>query len=172
MHDLAAESDFAGIRDHGAAKRLDHRRLACAVVAYDRENLSGVEIEVGVVERSDPAIALDERASLQDRFDAHLETLRIHWSRATAIMIRTPIANSCQSTSRPASDTAERNTPTISAPISVPTIEPRPPNRLVPPITTAVILSRLPLAPAVGLIAPMRPISAQPAIAAMSPART
>ena len=31
-------------------------------------------------------------------------------------MISTPMANSCHSTSSPASDTAERNTPTISAP--------------------------------------------------------
>ena len=88
------------------------------------------------------------------------------------MMISTPMANSCQSTSRPASETAERNTPTISAPISVPTIEPRPPNRLVPPITTAVMLSRFAFSPAVGLMAPMRPISAQPAIAEISPART
>ena len=87
-------------------------------------------------------------------------------------MISTPMANSCHSTSSPASETAERNTPTISAPISVPMIEPRPPNRLVPPITTAVMLSRLAFAPAVGLIAPIRPISAQPAIAEMSPAST
>ena len=65
---------------------------------------------------------------------------------------------------------AERNTPTISAPTTVPTIEPRPPNRLVPPITTAVMLLRF-MFPAVGLIAPTRPISAQPAIAAMRPAR-
>ena len=57
------------------------------------------------------------------------------------------MANSCQSTSSPASDTAERKTPTISAPTSVPTIEPRPPNRLVPPITTAVMLSRLAFSP-------------------------
>src|SRR5271170_7175273 len=102
-----------------------------------------------MVERGHAAVALDELSPDENGFDAHFETLRIHWSRATATMIRTPMANSCHSTSSPASDTAERNTP---------------------PITTAVMLSRLPLAPAVGLIAPMRPISAQPAIAAISPA--
>ena len=68
-------------------------------------------------------------------------------------MISTPTVNSCQSTSRPASARPLRNTPTISAPISVPTIEPRPPNRLVPPITTAVIESRLAVWPACGLTA-------------------
>ena len=71
--------------------------------------------------------------------------------------------NSCQSTSTPASARPLRNTPTISAPISVPTIEPRPPNRLVPPITTAVMESRLAVAPESELTAPMRPISTQPA---------
>src|SRR5271157_1567267 len=170
VHDIARKADFAGVGNHGAANSLDERRLSGAVIADDREDLARIEIEVGVVERGDAAVAFDELAAGEDGFDAHFETLRIHWSSATATMMSTPIANSCQSTSSPASDTAERNTPTISAPTRVPTIEPRPPNRLVPPITTAVMLSRLPLAPAVGLIAPMRPISAQPAIAAMSPA--
>ncbi len=82
-----------------------------------------------MVERGDAAVALDELAAGEDRFDAHFDTLRIHWSSATATMISTPMANSCHSTSRPASETAERNTPTISAPTSVPMIEPRPPNR-------------------------------------------
>src|SRR5271170_1886831 len=172
IHNLSAEPDFAGVRNHRAAERLYESGFPRAVVADHGKDLVRIEIEVGVIERSHTAVALDELSPDQNGFDAHFETLRIHWSRATATMIRTPMANSCHSTSSPASDTAERNTPTISAPISVPIIEPRPPNRLVPPITTAVMLSRLPLAPAVGLIAPMRPISAQPAIAAMNPART
>src|SRR6185437_12665115 len=172
MHDLAAETDLARVRDHGAAKRLDQGRFASAVVANDREDLARIEFEVGVIERGDATIALDELSRGEDGFDTHFETLRIHWSSATAMMMRTPMANSCQSTSRPASETAERKTPTIRAPITVPTIEPRPPNRLVPPITTAVMLSRLAFSAAVGLIAPTRPISAQPAIAAMRPAST
>ena len=53
---------------------------------------------------------------------------------------------------------------------SVPMIEPRPPNRLVPPITTAVIESRFDIWPASGLTAPIRPISTQPPIAQISPA--
>ena len=68
-------------------------------------------------------------------------------ARATAfgrhvVIMDEPTANSCHSTSTPESARPLRNTPTISAPISVPMIEPRPPNRLVPPITTAVMLSR------------------------------
>src|SRR5271166_402597 len=171
-HDLSVEADLAGVRDHSAADRLDQGRLAGAVVADDRQDLVRVEIEIRVVERGDAAVALDQLPAGDDGFDAHLETLRIHWSRATATMIRTPMANSCQSTSRPASDTAERNTPTMSAPTRVPMIEPRPPNRLVPPITTAVMLLRFMFSPAVGLMAPTRPMSAQPAIAAMRPAKT
>src|SRR5579863_2850336 len=171
MHDLAGEPDFSGIGNDGAAERFDERRLAGAVVADHGENLARKEIEVGLVERGNAAVPLDEAARLKDRFGAHCDTLRIHWSSATATMINTPMANSCHSTSSPARETLERNTPTISAPIKVPTIEPRPPKRLVPPITTAVMLSRLAFSPAVGLIAPMRPISAQPAIAAISPAK-
>src|SRR5579872_2535841 len=163
MHDLAAETDLARIRDHGAAKRLDQGRLPGAVVADHREDLAWIQFEVGMIERSDATIALDELPRREDGFDAHFDTLRIHWSSATAMMISTP---------RPASETAERKTPTISAPMTVPTIEPRPPNRLVPPMTTAVMLSRLAFSPAVGLIAPTRPMSAQPAIAAMRPAST
>ena len=45
-------------------------------------------------------------------------------------------------TSTPISVSPLRNTPTITAPISVPMMLPRPPNRLVPPRTTAVMLSR------------------------------
>jgi len=110
-----------------------------------------------VVERGDAPVALDERTRLQDRFDAHCETLRIHWSSATATMISTPIANSCQSTSSPASDTAERKTADDQGADQRADDGAAPPNRLVPPITTAVMLSRLAFSPAVGLIAPMRP---------------
>ena len=45
-------------------------------------------------------------------------------------------------TSTPISVSPLRNTPTITAPISVPMMLPRPPKRLVPPMTTAVMLSR------------------------------
>ena len=71
------------------------------------------------------------------------------------MMMRKPMVNSCHSTSSPASASPLRKKPTISAPISVPMIDPRPPNRLVPPMTTAVMLSRLVMAPPSGLIAPI-----------------
>src|SRR5690349_23241613 len=132
------------IRCDGAGQRLDQRRLAGAVVANHRQDLAWVEVEIRMVERGDAAEPLHEAAALQDRsWACHAETLRSHWSIATATMIRKPTANSCHSTSTPDSARPLRNTPTMSAPISVPTMEPRPPNRLVPPITTAVMLSRL-----------------------------
>src|SRR6202042_1191708 len=155
VNDFPAKPNFARVGNDRAAESLDQRRLAGPVVPNDRQDLPRVKVEVGVVERGDPPVTLDEAASREGRFDRHFDTLRIHWSRATATMIRTPIANSCQSTSSPARETAERNTPTISA-----------------PITTAVMLSRLAFSPAVGLMAPTRPISAQPAIAAIRPAST
>ncbi len=57
-----------------------------------------------------------------------------------------------------------RSTPTISVPISVPTTLPRPPNRLVPPITTAVMLSRLAVCSAFGSALGMRPSASQAAM--------
>ncbi len=68
---------------------------------------SGIEVEIGVVERGHPAVALDQAARLQRMRLARAPfidepTFRIHWSMATATMIRTPTVNSCQSASTPA----------------------------------------------------------------------
>src|SRR4029077_20890033 len=126
VNDFSTQPNLAGVGNDCAAEGLDQSRLARAIVPNDREDLAGIEVEVGVVERSDAPIALDEAASRDGRFDAHFDTLRIHWSSATATIIRTPMANSCQSTSSPARETAERKTPTISAATSVPMIGPSP----------------------------------------------
>ena len=56
------------------------------------------------------------------------------------------------------------------APSSEPKIAPRPPNRLVPPITTAVIESRLRVEPVLGLAAATLPIIIQAVIAKIKPA--
>ena len=53
------------------------------------------------------------------------------------------MAKFCQYGLTPASVSPMRNTVTTSAPTRVPERRPRPPNKLVPPITTAVIVSRL-----------------------------
>src|ERR1700687_108897 len=50
-----------------------------------------------------------------------------------------------------------RKMPTIRVPTSVPRTLPRPPNRLVPPTTTAVMLSRLAHCPACGSPDPRPP---------------
>ena len=60
------------------------------------------------------------------------------------IIIKQPKANRCHKTSSPAIDNPELKTPTINAPNNDPIIVPRPPKREVPPITTAVIESKLP----------------------------
>ena len=86
------------------AEHLDQRRLAGAVVADDAEDLARHEIEIGVVERGDAAVALDEAARLENRLDvcrAHADTFLIHWSSVTATMISTPTVKSCHRTSRP-----------------------------------------------------------------------
>src|SRR6185312_2712523 len=154
-----------------------------AVIADHREDLVAAEVEIGVVERHHPAIALVETPALEHDIAgiacrqahigqfAHAEIFLIHWSMVTATMIRTPTAKSCHSSSSPERARPLRNTPTIKAPMTVPTIEPRPPNSEVPPITTAVIESRLEVWPACGLTPPMRPMKAHAATAQIRPAR-
>src|SRR5688572_16207109 len=143
MNRLTVHQDLAVVGRDRAGQRLDQCRFARTVVADHRQDLAGVELEVRLVQSRDAAEPFGKSAGLQDgRAVRHAETLRSHWSIETATMIRKPTANSCHSTSTPESARPLRNTPTISAPISVPMIEPRPPNRLVPPITTAVMESR------------------------------
>ena len=73
-------------------------------------------------------------------------------------MTRTPTARRRYCSSTPASESPIVKAWTMSAPSSVPTTPPRPPNRLVPPMTTAVMLSRLASVIALGLAAPARPM--------------
>jgi hypothetical protein len=40
---------------HGAGERLDHHRLAGAVVADDGQDLAGHQVEIAMVERGDLA---------------------------------------------------------------------------------------------------------------------
>src|SRR5579884_4118835 len=108
-----------------AAERLDEGRFAGAVVADHGKDLVRQEVEIGVVEGNDAAVALDEAARLQDRGDvvaAHAEIFLIHWSIETAMMMRTPTVKSCQRSLRPASARPLRKIPTMSAPMSVPMI--------------------------------------------------
>src|SRR5215207_1881895 len=181
---LPVEADLALVGDHGAGEALDQRRLAGAVVADYGEDLARHQVEVRPCQRGHVPVALHQAAGLENRRHAGLPirrfsgggsghyvfTFRIHWSIATAAMIMTPTAKSCQRTSTPLSVKPFRSTPTIIAPNSVPMTRPRPPNRLVPPITTAVIESRLAVAPACGLAEAMRPISIHAATAQIRPA--
>ena len=75
------------------------------------------------------------------------------------------MAKPCHTTCTPASCSPLRNTPTMSAPTSVPSTAPRPPNRLVPPSTTAVMESRLYSVPTFGLAEASRPMRIQAPIA-------
>ncbi len=58
----------------------------------------------------------------------------------------------------------------MSAPISVPMMMPRPPNRLVPPSTTAVMLSSLSVCPACGSPTPVRATASSAAMPYIRPA--
>ena len=173
MHDLAAEPDFAGIGDHRAAERLDQRRFAGAVVADDREDLAGIKIEIGVVERGDATIALDElsrqrgwvRRSLGDPPDPLVERDRDDDQHADREFLPQHVEPGERNGGAEHADDQRADQRADDRAAAAEQAD-------VPPITTAVMLSRLAFSPAVGLIAPTRPISAQPAIAAMKPAST
>src|SRR6185436_18641495 len=94
MDQLAVEPDLAFVRLQRARQRLDQRRLAGAVVADDREDLAGVELEVGAVQRDDLAVALHQTARLEDRLPVlrrHVARRCVSWSTDTARMTRMPV---------------------------------------------------------------------------------
>ncbi len=143
LHRLAFELDFALVGIDGAGDRLDQRGFSGTVVADHGEDFAGIEIEIGIVERGDAAIALDETARGEKGLDASADTFLIHWSMATAPMMSTPVRNTFHCGSAPSMLSPIDTTPTIMAPNSVPRIEPRPPNSEMPPITVAVMAWRL-----------------------------
>ena len=60
---LPSSRDLAFVRNDRAGDRLDQRRLAGAVVADHGQDLARIEIEIGIVEGGDAAVALDEAAA-------------------------------------------------------------------------------------------------------------
>ena len=101
VHLLAVEADLALVRDRGARERLDQARLAGAVVPDHGEDLAGVEVEVGAVDRGHVAVALVQaraptgsasgsRSGPWSCLRAHARFLAI-WSTATARMTRMPV---------------------------------------------------------------------------------
>src|SRR5262245_44229940 len=90
----AVEPDLARIGLQRAGQRLDQRRLARAVVADDRRDLAGQQVEVRARERGHVTEALDEPARLEQRRcggGAHARLRRRSWSIETARMISTPV---------------------------------------------------------------------------------
>ncbi len=62
----------------------------------------GMQVEIGIVEGHDAAVALVEAARLEgSAVVAHAEIFLIHWSIVTATMISMPTVKSCHSRSRP-----------------------------------------------------------------------
>ena len=84
MHDLAVQADLSVIRPYGSGERLDEARLAGSVIPDHGQDLAGIEIEIGVVERDHAAIMLDEATRREDRLSRgrlllrHAESLRSH----------------------------------------------------------------------------------------------
>ena len=172
VHRLAIEPDLALVGDDGAGDRLDQRRLAGAVVADDGQDFARTEIEIGMVEGDDAAVALDQAARVEDGLPcvAHAEIFLIHWSMATATMISTPTAKSCHCRSRP----DEREA--VAEDADDQRAEQRAEDRAAAAEERGAADhhggDRVEVGgrPACGLTPPMRPISTQPAKAQMKPA--
>src|SRR5690606_14348595 len=90
---LAVEQDFPLIRLDCAGQRLDQRGLARAIITNDREDFARIEIEIGTVECRDATITLEQPLGRQNRrgVRCHAAAFLIHWSTATAAIMRTPI---------------------------------------------------------------------------------
>ena len=79
----------------GAGERLDQRRLAGAVVADHGQDLARHQVEIGMVERRDAAVALDEAAGLQDG-----RLLETGWRMADGALMPTPSGSTGRSRRR------------------------------------------------------------------------
>ena len=66
VHGLAVHQHLPCVGLHGAGEHLDQRRLAGAVVADHAEDLVRPQVEIGVIERDDAAVALDQAARFED----------------------------------------------------------------------------------------------------------
>ena len=65
---LALEEDRAFIRLLGSGKDLDECALAGAVVADERDDLIGIDVEVAAAKGLDVAVVLDDATRLQQWF--------------------------------------------------------------------------------------------------------
>src|SRR5262249_34741751 len=159
---LAIEPDLALVGDRRAREAFDEGGLARAVVADHRENLAGAQLEIGPIQCGDLAEPFNqtlgfhhERNSRHDASGQRAD-LRESWSTLTARITRIPVTSTWYTDETPISVRPLRRTPTTTAPASEPSITPRPPKRLVPPSTTAVIVSRFSVWPAFGSPTPVR----------------
>src|SRR5215217_765160 len=161
-----------------AADALDQRGLAGPVVAEEREDLAGVDVEVDAVERDHRAEALagPGDGEHQPLTAWMLRKRRSRWARttssSTAATRMAPVAMYCQLGSMPSRLSPLRMTAMISAPVMALPTPPRPPRKLAPPMMTAAIASSSASAPEVGEPALPLPTMSSAAVPAARPLRT
>jgi hypothetical protein len=86
------EADLSLVRLQSSGECLDQGRLACAVVADDRDDLLRIELEIDTVERDDLPVPLGEPACFEDWTPFAQSRLRcVSWSTATARITRMPV---------------------------------------------------------------------------------
>ena len=157
MDTVAVDEDLPLVRDQGPRKRLDQRRLAGAVVADDGQDLSGVELEIGAIQGRDVAVALDQATGLDDGRRLVCGDRRRSLLPSPRELVDGDGENDEDAGDQDLIDGIDpdeleplRKTPTMRTPTRVPMMLPRPPKRLVPPRTTAVMLARLSVCPSFG----------------------
>src|SRR5581483_6154100 len=176
-----AERDRAAVRRVLARDDAHQRRLASAVRAGDAEHLAAARVErdpaqgVRVTER--PGDVADRQT--ESRLSRHPTSLRtppllaaVQRSSATAPAIAAPTKISWPYEPTPMIERPFVSVASSSAPSTVPTISPRPPLKLAPPITTAAKTGNRSDDPALGSVEPRNEKSRIPASAASVPQRT
>ncbi len=87
---LPIQQDAPFIRMHRTGQGLDEGRLARAIIADNGQDFPRIEVEITMVQCCHTSVALYQTFCLQD-WISHDATFLIHWSTATAPIIRAPI---------------------------------------------------------------------------------
>src|SRR4051794_37559714 len=123
-----------------AGEAVHDRRLARPVVAHERDDLAGIDVDRQLLERDHGPELLADALGSDQRRDCHgrpaLGSRRVS---EIATSSRTPWEIICSDEERPERIRPFVKVPSIRLPAKAPMTLPSPPNSRVPPITTAVI---------------------------------
>jgi hypothetical protein len=132
------EQDPPGGRRIDTRKAVHDRRFPGSVVAHEHDDLATVSVERHAVDRDNCAELLPEVLDSHERH-RHQRPLRPRSVSEIASSSRAPWAISCSEEVKPQRMRPFVSIPMSRLPTSAPMTLPSPPNRRVPPITTAAM---------------------------------